>query len=217
MSGTRHKSATPVVERRPLKLSREDLPTPTATVKDEPCCPCWDLHEAAASDGGGEAVRRYLISGGDTAADQWGNSALHVRENPPLCLQVCSKTQTYGKICVVGFSSLKYHRVAPKCLEISSRSASQHAGISMHIRTTHRRKIHIMFPQVAAYEGNVDVVKVLLGYNAHVEQRNRAEETPLHLACRQGHTQVVRLLLENGADPRLAHRVEPRGIARSPL
>lgn len=71
-------SGTPA-ERPPLRLSRENLPTPTTTAKDEPCCPCWDLHEAAASQRGGEAARRYLVGGGDPGSDQWGNSALHVR------------------------------------------------------------------------------------------------------------------------------------------
>lgn len=62
-----------------LRLGRDDLPTPTTTSKDQPVCPCWDLHQAAAADGGSEAVRRYLVSGGDPGAEQWGNSALHVR------------------------------------------------------------------------------------------------------------------------------------------
>lgn len=69
-------------ERPPLlvrRSSRDNLPTPTTTAKDDACCSCWDLHEAAATHGGGEAVRRYLIGGGDPESDQWGNSALHVR------------------------------------------------------------------------------------------------------------------------------------------
>lgn len=60
-------------------LERDDLPTPTTTVKDMPVCSCWDLHEAAAAEYGGEAIRRYIISGGDPGAEQWGNSPLHVR------------------------------------------------------------------------------------------------------------------------------------------
>lgn len=71
---------TPITaDRTPLKLSRDHLPTPTTTAKDDACCLCWDLHEAAATHGGGEAVRRYLVGGGDPESDQWGNSALHVR------------------------------------------------------------------------------------------------------------------------------------------
>lgn len=56
--------------------------------------------------------------------------------------------------------------------------------------------------QVAAYNGNFEIVRVLLSHKADVEQRNRAQETPLHLACRQGQARVVRSLLENGADSR---------------
>lgn len=64
------------VERTPLRLAQDDLETPTTTVKDN--CLSWDLHEAAATRGGAEAVRRYLVGGGDPGSDQWGNSALHV-------------------------------------------------------------------------------------------------------------------------------------------
>lgn len=67
---------SPLLVRR---SSRDNLPTPTTTAKDDACCSCWDLHEAAATHGGSEAVRRYLVGGGDPKSDQWGNSALHVR------------------------------------------------------------------------------------------------------------------------------------------
>lgn len=63
-------------ERAPLRLAQDDLETPTTTVKDN--CLSWDLHEAAATVGGAEAVRRFLVGGGDPGSDQWGNSALHV-------------------------------------------------------------------------------------------------------------------------------------------
>lgn len=50
----------------------------TTTAKDNACCLSWDLHEAAATQGGAEAVRRFCVAGGDPGRDQWGNSALHV-------------------------------------------------------------------------------------------------------------------------------------------
>lgn len=58
---------------------------------------------------------------------------------------------------------------------------------------------------MAAHEGREDVVGVLLSYKADVDRRNRSGETALHLACRQGRTRVVRLLLEKCADPRQAY------------
>lgn len=64
------------VERTPLRLAQDDLDTPTTTARGN--CLSWDLHEAAATRGGAEAVRRYLVGGGDPGSDQWGNSALHV-------------------------------------------------------------------------------------------------------------------------------------------
>lgn len=55
--------------------------------------------------------------------------------------------------------------------------------------------------QVAAHYGHDDVVRVLLNFEVDVDQRNRTQETPLHFACRKGHIEVVRALLECGADP----------------
>ncbi|CAB1117648.1 unnamed protein product [Ectocarpus sp. CCAP 1310/34] len=117
---------------RTPRLSQDDLPTPTTTSKGDPCCLAWDLHEAAATRGGDEAVRRWCLGGGDPGLDQWGNSALHI----------------------------------------------------------------------ASHKGHVETVSVLLHYQAQIDQRNRGQETPLHLACRHSHASVVCLLLENGADPR---------------
>lgn len=77
--GRRRKASSETFERTPLRLSQDDLETPTTTVKDN--CLSWDLHEAAATQGGAEAVRRFLVGGGDPGCDQWGNSALHVRES----------------------------------------------------------------------------------------------------------------------------------------
>ncbi|CAM9807088.1 unnamed protein product, partial [Sphacelaria rigidula] len=58
---------------------------------------------------------------------------------------------------------------------------------------------------VAAYGGRVEAVRVALSHGADVEQRNRARETALHLACRGAHSDVVRLLLEGAADPMYDH------------
>jgi ankyrin repeat protein len=46
------------------------------------------------------------------------------------------------------------------------------------------------------------VVDLLLGEErAEVDARNEVGATPLHLAARNGHAQVVRLLLDRGATP----------------
>lgn len=102
------KSSEPLINHIPLRLSRQDLPTPTTTSKDEPCCPCWDLHQAAAAREGAEAVRRYLVSGGDPGAEQWGNIPLHVsslqkmlRTGPTISL-LYAMIQQYCSVVHVG-------------------------------------------------------------------------------------------------------------------
>jgi Mg2+ and Co2+ transporter CorA len=52
----------------------------------------------------------------------------------------------------------------------------------------------------AADEGNEDRVKTLLKEDPNPNLRDFADQSPLHLAVRKNHTQVVRLLLSNGAD-----------------
>ena len=48
----------------------------------------------------------------------------------------------------------------------------------------------------ASYHGQVDLVHLLLEYNANVDARNNGNETPLHHAAR---AEVARLLLDHGA------------------
>lgn len=59
--------------------------------------------------------------------------------------------------------------------------------------------------QIAALEGFVDIVKYLLEHDCEVNTRNIDKDTPLIDAVENVHVEVVRLLLEYGADPRLAN------------
>ena len=55
---------------------------------------------------------------------------------------------------------------------------------------------------VSAQEGNLDIVKLLIGAHANVEAKTRlGDYTPLHLASGAAHEAVVRALLDAGADP----------------
>ena len=61
-------------------------------------------------------------------------------------------------------------------------------------------------------EPRVDVLQVLLDYDADVNSRDHDGSTPLMEAVKAGHAQSVRLLLAGGADPRAT---DNRGL--SPL
>ena len=59
---------------------------------------------------------------------------------------------------------------------------------------------------VAAMNGHVECVDMLLHANANLVARDDRLQTPLHLACRHGRLAVVRNLVETGADIELEDR-----------
>jgi cytohesin len=54
---------------------------------------------------------------------------------------------------------------------------------------------------MAISEQNVDIVKVLLEHKADLKQRNPFSQTALHVAAASGATEIVKALLQAGADP----------------
>ncbi len=59
----------------------------------------------------------------------------------------------------------------------------------------------------AALLGYVEGAELLLGNKAQVNLANNAGETALIIAVQQRNVQMVRLLLSNGADPKIADRI----------
>ena len=59
----------------------------------------------------------------------------------------------------------------------------------------------------AAWNGNKDIVKSLLGGFCFVDSINHTGFTSLHLASQNGHAKVVRTLLKWRADPSLLNQV----------
>lgn len=59
----------------------------------------------------------------------------------------------------------------------------------------------------AAWNGNKDIVKALLGAFCFVDSINNTGFTPLHLASQNGHAKVAKLLLKWRADPSLLNQV----------
>ena len=52
----------------------------------------------------------------------------------------------------------------------------------------------------AAAYGRVKMIKVLLDYDSPLDPTDRSKTTPLHLACKRGHPDCVKLLIDRGAN-----------------
>jgi ankyrin repeat protein len=68
----------------------------------------------------------------------------------------------------------------------------------------------LWFAAQGPWPHGVDVARVLIDAGADVNKRCEHGRTALHIAAAWGHTDVVRLLLENGADPTI---VDDEGMA----
>ncbi|MDR1460623.1 MAG: ankyrin repeat domain-containing protein [Campylobacteraceae bacterium] len=53
---------------------------------------------------------------------------------------------------------------------------------------------------LAAYNGNTDIVKMLISMGADVNLKNDRGQTPLAGVCFKGYLDIVKLLIENGAN-----------------
>ena len=65
----------------------------------------------------------------------------------------------------------------------------------------------------AAYNGHVEIVKLLIDHGADVNLKGEAWYGPLHAAAMGGHVEVVKLLLDNGADVNIFHQDKPLHFA----
>lgn len=64
----------------------------------------------------------------------------------------------------------------------------------------------------AVAKGYTAFCQLLIDANASVNQRDRLGNTPLHLAAEEGHGDIVILLLENGADPKLLNNAKKSSV-----
>jgi len=60
----------------------------------------------------------------------------------------------------------------------------------------------------AAASGSIPIIQRLLDASAFIDAESPNKTTPLMMAARSGHSAVVRLLLEEGADPTLKNEAE---------
>lgn len=65
--------------------------------------------------------------------------------------------------------------------------------------------------RLAAEEGHVKTVQLLLAKGAHINATDSDRQSPLGIAAKTGHMEIVRLLLDVGADPNLDQGRTPLG------
>lgn len=69
---------------------------------------------------------------------------------------------------------------------------------------------HVSSLMLAAYIGQLPLVRLLLEFGGDVHARAVGGGTCLHIACRVGNLQIAKLLIDHGADPS-AKYVPPGG------
>ena len=99
-----------------------------------------------------------------------------------------------------GFSKAKFNQEQSELVNLID--TTQHQVIS----NTYCNKIDMRgqdqwtLLHIAANEGNCDVVKVLLEYEANPNSVSANQRTPLHLACMRGYYSVVKELIEHDSN-----------------
>ncbi|KAH7333519.1 ankyrin repeat-containing domain protein [Rhexocercosporidium sp. MPI-PUGE-AT-0058] len=64
--------------------------------------------------------------------------------------------------------------------------------------------------------GHILVATYLLGQGAHIDERNKEGNTPLHVAAKWGRTEIVKLLLQLGADKKVRSCQKALGVEEGP-
>jgi hypothetical protein len=60
--------------------------------------------------------------------------------------------------------------------------------------------VHAQHLHSAAYRGDLDTVRLLVGRGANVNEKDTSGVAPLHYAAQMGHTDIIELLVSRGAD-----------------
>ena len=91
---------------------------------------------------------------------------------------------------------------------------AEHSGFPPLIAALSCSRSH---PGSPARSDTLDIIKLLLRFDADPNQRGINDYTPLHMAVAERHLAAIETLLETGADPRLRTRIDdyetPREMA----
>ncbi|KAI0278214.1 hypothetical protein BGY98DRAFT_1096891 [Russula aff. rugulosa BPL654] len=108
----------------------------------------------------------------------------------------------YAVFC--GFSELAKWLVTTQAEDVNAKCHDDRTPLHVASHEGHVDAVHVLLDHgahVNAQErGNLKVVQLLLEHEATLNARSEANNTPVYLASREGHLEVVRLLLSLGAD-----------------
>lgn len=169
---------------------------------------CDDL-PLAASIGQYGKVKRLLAKGADiesngewvTSTDSEGNTTTtYQRTTTALYRSVMAGYFEVAQLLLdsgadVDTKNLLYQVASEGKVEYTRLLLEYDAKPSRASRPSRRTALH-----VASYTGNIDIVDLLLEYNALIDARDKMRETPLYLASMEGWYDIVHRLVEEGAD-----------------
>lgn len=178
-----------------------------------------------------EIVRLLHAAGADLELKTYDKGLtplqLAAMRNKPLCVEALLKcganvraTEGNGATALHGAAFHGYAEVANLLLQAgaNAKCADKHGNTPLTLAQGrgHARVYEALLAScgdnvaaderllASAYAGNLGVVRKILGAGANPNMRRQDGATPLMLASEEGHTEVVRALLEHGADANAA-------------
>jgi ankyrin repeat protein len=157
-----------------------------------------DLH-LAIQQGDEEQVELLLGQGADVnIQDDYGRTPLHVASmngDVNMVELLVSKGADVNVVDNYGFTPL-HHAIGMNDVNMAELLIKKGADVNVRTEQTH----HSPPLNMAAKQGNEELVKLLLAHGAEVNCQGGLGQTPLERAMLDNHDRVVELLLSHGAD-----------------
>jgi ankyrin repeat protein len=195
-----------------LKITKLLL-TNKADIKDNP-----ELLNVAVKKGCREIVEVLLEHGADVnSSDECGRTALHFTaldvDGKFFRFHHCKDPDCKGEIAKLllskganvnaqtkdGITTL--HAATQKgCVKVIEALLEHNADVNCTVKTDIGSECYGTPLHIAAQNGHLEIVKVLLKFGAIIDSQDECGRTALHLASRAGHEQIVTALLKHGSD-----------------